>query len=101
MEDVINSTIPYPNESLPDYETKYNLKGLHDSFMDIIITFDEFCRSNDIKYSIADGTLLGAIRHGDFIPWDDDADLMVTREEYKKLRRALSKDDDIKLMKIV
>lgn len=100
MEEVINSTIPYPRNSLPDYENQYNLKELHESFLSIIVAFDEFCRKNNIMYSIADGTLLGAMRHGDFIPWDDDADLMVTRKEYNKIREALTKDDDIIIMKI-
>ena len=52
----------------------------------ILIEFDEICRINDIKYSIAYGTLLGAIRHNGFIPWDDDIDVIVKRDDYIKLQ---------------
>ena len=78
----MNNNIPFPYSSMPNYEEQYNLKEAHDKFLEIILTFDAFCRKHDIRYSIADGTLLGALRHGDFVPWDDDADVMVTREEY-------------------
>ena len=56
---------------------------------DILVDFDRVCRKNGIKYSIAYGTLLGAVRHKGFIPWDDDVDVLVTREEYERLRKIL------------
>lgn len=53
--------------------------------LELLTYFDQVCRENNIKYSLTGGTLLGAVRHGGFIPWDDDVDVFLTRPEYEKL----------------
>ncbi len=60
--------------------------------IDMLKTFDEICRRHDIQYFLAAGTLLGAVRHHDVIPWDDDFDIGMLREDYKKLCKILDSE---------
>lgn len=51
----------------------------------ILKTIHEFCKSKGLRYSLGGGTLLGAVRHRGYIPWDDDIDIMLPRPDYDKL----------------
>ena len=60
--------------------------------LELLEYFDKVCREHDIKYSLTGGTLLGAVRHSAFIPWDDDVDVFLARPEYEKLEKAFDNE---------
>lgn len=61
--------------------------------LEVMVKVDAVCRQNNIGYMIACGTLLGAVRHGGFIPWDDDIDIMIRRKDYAVLKKAVQKSN--------
>lgn len=72
-----------------------DLKKIHNGLKELLSEFHNLCVENEIKYSLSGGSLLGAIREGGFIPWDDDADVLMERKEYNKLIKVLPKRFDI------
>ena len=59
--------------------------------LNILNVFDKFCRENNITYTLAYGTLLGAVRHQGVIPWDDDIDVCILRPDYEKFKMLVKK----------
>ena len=74
--------------------TTEELRKLQLIELELLIEFDRICRKYDIKYSLDGGTLLGAVRHKGFIPWDDDIDVILLRKEYQKFKKAAKKELD-------
>lgn len=68
-----------------EHGEEINVETLKNIQMDILAAIDEFCHNNNIKYSMGCGTMLGAIRHKGYIPWDDDIDIYMLREDYNNL----------------
>lgn len=84
----INIEIPeqfYLEEDRDGYRVSSEMKRIWAVELDLLSAFDEVCRKNEITYYASGGTILGAVRHKGYIPWDDDIDLMMHREDYDKL----------------
>lgn len=64
-----------------------DLTEVHNYSLGCLLYFDKICRKYNLKYSLAYGSLIGAIRHQGFIPWDDDVDVMMLRTDYQKLEK--------------
>ena len=71
---------------------QYNLKDIQKVILDTALEADRICRKNEIPYSLAFGSLLGAVRHGGFIPWDDDMDLIMLRKDYERFIKVCKTD---------
>lgn len=72
------------------------LRNLQYKMVDELVFLDKICRENNLKYFLVGGSVLGAVRHKGFIPWDDDADIALLEDDYKKLISILLKLDDEK-----
>ena len=66
----------------PEQVRKMQLKGL-----EMALLFDEFCKKHNLTYFFCGGCCIGAIRNGGFVPWDDDVDVFMPREDYEKLKQ--------------
>lgn len=64
---------------------KLHLEEIKQLELNMLVTFDAFCKEHGLRYQLAYGTLIGAIRHQGFIPWDDDVDLIMPHEDFLKM----------------
>lgn len=75
----------------PEYcYTQEQLKALQDKLYEGLKQIHEICVENNIQYMLSGGSCLGAVRHNDFIPWDDDVDVMMYPEEWEKLEKVIN-----------
>lgn len=66
--------------------SEQSVRMAQDKILETMKFIDKLCRENGIVYYIMGGTALGAVRHGGFIPWDDDLDIFMTPDQYKKFK---------------
>lgn len=74
--------------------SKESVCQVQKKILEIMKYIDVLCRKNEIVYFIMGGTALGAIRHGGFIPWDDDLDIFMTPDQYSKFKSVFEKDNN-------
>lgn len=82
-----NQTRQYSNEEL---RARFNPEGSllwkhQQRMVELLLAFDTICKRHHIRYWLIGGTLIGAARHQGFIPWDDDMDVQMLREDYLKM----------------
>ncbi len=82
------AVMSYSDEDYSDFRFPHEHKGRLDSIQQILMAYllevDRICRKHNIRWYLGGGTLLGAARHKGFIPWDDDVDIMMLREDYDR-----------------
>lgn len=74
---------------------KIELNELKTIQLSILDDIDAFCIHNNIRYSLCGGTMLGAVRHMGYIPWDDDIDLMMPRSDYERFKKTYQSEENI------
>ena len=78
-----------------DYDTPIEVKKLWGKQIEIASALISLCERKKLRIWAGYGTLLGCVRHEGFIPWDDDMDFVMLREDYDKLRRLAKEDKSI------
>lgn len=87
-DEVSEAIINEINERLSkEEERNRTLRKLQLEELEILKAFDKVCRKHNLRYYIVGGCLIGAVRHGGFVPWDDDIDVSMPRKDFEKLLR--------------
>jgi len=81
-----------PGEFTFDSGYQGKLRVVHNILLGYLLYIDRICKAHDIKYFLGGGTLLGAVRHQGFIPWDDDVDVMMLRPDYDRFCEVVKKE---------
>ena len=79
--------------SVKDFSSE-ELRKWQLKLLEILVYFRDFCEEHNLRFTLAAGTMLGAVRHKGFIPWDDDVDVQMPREDYERLIRIWNKEAD-------
>ena len=79
--------------SVADFSPE-ELRKWQSKLLEILIYFRDFCEEHNLRFMLAAGTMLGAVRHKGFIPWDDDLDVQMPREDYDRLIEIWNKEAD-------
>ena len=76
-----------------DMDEIKNVRAVQEKILEVMKYIDKLCRENSITYFIMGGTALGAVRHGGFIPWDDDLDIFMMPDQYEKFKVVFDKEN--------
>lgn len=77
----------------------YGTENMQKHILSILKLFHHDCEKNKIKYSLNSGSCLGAVRHNGFIPWDDDADVMMTRKDFERYLEIAQGSDEYEIIR--
>jgi len=85
----------FPERPAGPDEVVLDIRDVQAITLDLLLLFDAFCKKHGLKYYLCGGTLLGAVRHKGFIPWDDDIDIIMSRPEYDRLLKLCAQNQSV------
>lgn len=75
-----------------------NTREIQECLLQILLYFQSFCQAHGLRFFLSNGTLLGAVKYQGFIPWDDDVDLLMPREDYQRMMELWEENDRYDLL---